>query len=148
MGSRPARQKRGAPAKPLTNAERQRRFRERRDARLRELEEALRNEDTVGPGAPLRNAPLRNAPAGRGVSPLRNAKTKPDPGEELDDYLVRLRQCGDQLVADYVSLLTSPGLTTTESTAIDARFAKWRQQFQAKVKGSPTRREMQGRRPR
>ena len=104
--------------RPLSNAERQCRFRKRRAARLRELE-ALRNE--AGPSA---------------VPPFRNAGSAPETADDLiDDALTTLRKRGDQLVADYERLLvTAPGLTAVETQTINARFMAWRQRFDSSAK--------------
>ena len=120
--SRPRRQPQPQP--PLSNAQRQARFRARRDARLRESEHwALRN----GPGVPARGS-LRNA-----------GPTPSDPGEDLDRQLTTLRQRGDQLTADYAKLLATPGLSPAEIRTIDARYHEWRQRFAQHAKTAPPR---------
>jgi hypothetical protein len=78
--------------RPLSNAERQRRFRERRDARFRELEGM---------------APLRNSQTVRPLDSLRNVAPSHWTEETIDDLLTQLRRRGDRLVADYVALLTT-----------------------------------------
>jgi hypothetical protein len=115
-----------SPRGPLSNAERQRRFRDRRDARLRELE-----------GLP----PLRNATSRSGtVTPLRNAASVPVWTEEtIDDALTQFRRRGDQFVTDYMALLTTPGLTTAETRAISARFIAWRKLFEDRARTSRRR---------
>jgi hypothetical protein len=132
--SRPRRQPQPQP--PLSNAQRQARFRARRDARLRELEHwALRNGT-----APQQARALRNGPGVPARGSLRNAEpTPPDPGEDLDRQLTTLRQRGDQLTADYAKLLATPGLSPAEIRTIDARYHEWRQRFAQHAKTAPPR---------
>ena len=99
--------------KVLSNAEKQARFRAKRDARLRELEEqfGLRNQTPLPPVIKLRNQPID--------------------ADTLDDALARLRRRGDQLVADYIQLAVAPGLSLAELDTIVARFADWRNRVKA-----------------
>jgi hypothetical protein len=115
------------PRRPLSNAERQARFRERRDARIRELEH---------------RTSLRNEPDGPAVPPLRNVSLRNLvwTDETIDDALIKLRQHGDRLTDEYVKLLTTPGLIEAETKTVLTSFLKWRQLFAAKVKATSRRR--------
>jgi hypothetical protein len=98
-------------ARILSNAERQARFRAKRDARLRELEE---------------RAVLRNEPTPLKVVSLRNVTKE---AENVDDTLTRLRQGGDRLVAAYVQL--APSLSKAQLATIVSRFGEWRKHVKA-----------------
>lgn len=125
---------------PLSNAERQRRFRERRDARLAEFEQlfpSLRNDAMFSRLPALRNVArtsLRNDTRPGARNPLRNDTRSAVTAETIDDALTQLRQHLDQLTAAYVALLTTPGLTTAETKTVHARFIKSVQLFDASVK--------------
>lgn len=110
--------------KPLSNAERQRRFRARRDARLSEAEAALRN----GTGA-------STTPALRNVA----SRREEPPEDPTDEMLTRQRQRGDQLVAGYLALLRTPGLSSAEVQAIVAHFTQWKKLFADQARTSPRR---------
>ena len=111
-------------ARPLSNAERQRRFRERRAAYVRKLEGgALRNESLIQPITSLRN----DASADRGSD---------DP---IDDELSKFRKRDDQQLAGYVALLKTPGLSDREIETISTRLLKMRQAFLTAAKASRRR---------
>ena len=120
---------------PVSNAERQRQFRQRRSARLHELEEQLllRNEPTPDTPSPLRNATapaitpsLRNAKGVVAITSLRNAVSD----QTADDKLTALRRRGDQLIAAYLELL--PNLTAAEKKTIHTRYVEWLKLFDAR----------------
>jgi hypothetical protein len=111
--------------KVLSNAERQKRWRDKRTARLRELEEApaLRNEISSRLGASL-----RNEISPRPVVSLRNAIRD---AESLDDMLTRLRRVGDRLITDYEQLTIVPGLSRAQLDTIVSRVDEWRKRLKA-----------------
>jgi hypothetical protein len=106
---------------PLSNAERQRQWRQRR----KEKRAAALRVTEVGPD---RAVVTRNA-----VAPA------PVTADTLDDQLTKLHQRGNQLVAEYVALLATPGLTLAEAQTISARFLYWRRLFDGVAKISHRR---------
>ena len=117
-------------AGPLSNAARQRRWRQKNKELLRKWRATLPTLRVTGTG-PTRQAVTRNESPRLPV---------PVTEESIDDAITQLRQRGDQLTADYIKLLTTPGLTTVEARGIRSRFIKWRELFDASVAKSSHRR--------
>jgi len=69
-----------------------------------------------------------------GGSLRKTGRTTPD--DAKDDALSHLRRRGDQLVADYVALLDTPGLTAAEIDTIRDRYRTWRKTFDDRVSRS------------
>jgi hypothetical protein len=106
---------------PLSNAERQARFRTKRDARLKALE----------------NIQLRNGIQVRPSKSLRNDVCLTE--ETLDERLIEIRQVIDAAVAQYIAVLDEPGLTIAEARTVSHRFVEWRARFDKSAKGSERR---------
>jgi len=115
----PARKKK---PKVLSNAERQARFRARRAARVRELEE---------------HAALRNEAAPPKVVSLRNAIRE---GESVDDTLTRQRRILDRVFADYEQLAVTPGISGAQLDTIVGRLDEGRKRLKALRRVAPGRR--------
>jgi hypothetical protein len=69
-------------------------------------------------------------------TPTDHHGTDDDP---IDDAITKLRKRGDQLAADYVALLSAPGLTHPETRAVHAHFIRWRELFDDSVAKSRCR---------
>lgn len=124
---------------PVSNAERQRRFRQKRRRELEALRNekegpvtnSLRNEGTATVGVPSRNEESANSSA-----PSRNDWTE----EAIDDALTELRRSFERVDAQLRALLTNPGLTASEiQTVRYRRFTEARKDFERVVTGTPRR---------
>ncbi len=70
---------------------------------------------------------------GKQLAPRKTVAAEPVSKETIDEALSQLRRRGDQLIADYIALLTTPGLTLGETQVINQRLIEWRKQFDARV---------------
>lgn len=123
---------------PLSNAERQSRFRARRRQELEALHRALRNDKATPDPGPLRNA--------RRVDPRTIAVPPAWTAETIDDALTELRHAYERVDAQCAALLKQPGLTDPEITTLrHRRFTEARKYFERLVAQTPRRAQARAR---
>lgn len=105
---------------PLSNADRQRQWRQRHKERLKNWRATLR----VTTAGPDRHIVTRNA----------SSRLSPATEDSIDDALTQNRRLGDQVAATYAAFLTRPGLTHAEIQTVKTRYLEWRQSFVASAK--------------
>ena len=124
-----AKPKKARTATVLTNAERQARWRKKRDARLHELEAQLA-------GHPVPTGHPTPSPSGVTPRPAPSVfKLRPAPpptdAESKDELLTRLRKGEEHLVWELERLAINPGLDRAELATIADRFTGWKKRVLA-----------------
>jgi hypothetical protein len=105
--------------RPQTNAERQARWRDKRNTEAAAGRAALAGQ----PISPLRNANRVGSP-----KTLRNDRAHPE--EDRDAQLTILRQRRDQLRADDLAFIKAHGLSEAERATLDHQLRTWREDVQ------------------